>query len=429
MRDERPEEAGSGGTARTSASDGLAETNSPGEAGTGTGGESESIQRLRFNGREIVLVGTAHVSKESVSEVERILEAEQPDRVCVEIDEARRKSLSSGSGWSQLNIYRVIREKRAFLLLGNLVLSSFQRRIGSDLGVKPGEEMLAAMNAAEARGIPVSLCDRELPVTLRRAWAKTGLWGKNKLLAALLSSVFTKEKLTSEEVEALKKKNALDSMMEELAGFLPSVKEVLIDERDQFLATRIFESEGSKIVAVVGAGHMPGIVRWLERLNSGEATADLSEIESVPPKKAWTKVVPWIIPAVVVGLIGWGFLRAGWEGGLTMLGRWILVNGTLSAAGAAAAMAHPFTIVVSFLAAPFTSMNPTIGVGFVAGLLEAVVRKPRVADVESLQEDIATFRGFFRNRVTRILLVFFFASVGSAIGTFVALPFLFPGAA
>jgi pheromone shutdown-related protein TraB len=400
----------------------------PSSTGAGAEAPNERIQRIQLGDREIVLLGTAHVSKESVSEVERVLEAEAPDQVCVEIDEARRKSLSSGSGWSELNIYRVIREKRAFLLLGNLVLSSFQRRLGADLGVKPGEEMLAAMTAAQERGIPVSLCDRELPVTLRRAWAKTGLWGKNKLLAALLSSLFSKEKLTSEEVESLKQKSALESMMEELASFLPSVKEVLIDERDQFLATRIYESEGSKIVAVVGAGHMTGIVRWLEELHAGTKTTDLSAIETVPPRKVWSKAIPWIVPTVVVGLIAWGFLRAGWEGGLTMLGRWILVNGTLSAVGAAAALAHPLTIVASFLASPFTSMNPTIGVGFVAGLLEAVVRKPRVADVEALQDDIATVRGFFRNRVTRILLVFFFASLGSAIGTFVALPFLFPGA-
>jgi pheromone shutdown-related protein TraB len=389
----------------------------------------ESVRRLHFGEREIVLVGTAHVSRESVEDVERLLEDEEPDEVCVEIDQARYRSLTQGSRWTDLNIYEVIREKKAFLLLGNLVLSSFQKRIGMDLGVKPGEEMIAAVRAAESHNVPVTLCDRELPVTLRRAWSKTGLWGKSKLLAALLSSLFTREKFSADEIEALKEKNALETMMGELASYLPSVKEVLIDERDRYLATKIFRSNGKKLLAVLGAGHVPGVVQWLERLHNGEADTDLSDIERVPPRRTFGKILPWILPAVIVGLIAWGFVRSGWQGGLEILGYWIIVNGTLSGLGALAALAHPITIITSVLAAPFTSMNPTIGVGFVAGILEAVVRKPRVKDFESLQEDILSVRGFFRNRVTHILIVFFLSSVGSAIGTFVALPFLFPGVA
>ncbi len=389
---------------------------------------SQTATTVQLQGREITIIGTAHVSRGSVDEVCAYIEAQKPDHVCVEIDAARYNSLISGAGWSQLNIYQVIRSRKGFLLLGNLVLSSFQKRIGMDLGVKPGEEMRAAIETAEANQIPFSFCDRDIQTTLKRAWVKTGFWGKNKLLAALLSSVFSREKFDAEEIEKLKQTSAVESMMAELAEYLPSVKHVLIDERDRYLATRIYQSPGERPVAVVGAGHVPGIVAWLERLDRGQASTDLSDIDSVPPPKPISKLLPYVVPAVILGLIVSGFVRTGWQGGFDMLLRWFLVNGTLSALGALVALAHPVTIIASFLAAPITSMNPTIGVGMVSGLMEAGLRKPRVIDFETLQDDILTVRGFFHNRLTHILLVFFFSTLGSAVGTFIALPFLFPQA-
>jgi pheromone shutdown-related protein TraB len=247
------------------------------------------------------------------------------------------------------------------------------------------------------------------------------------MLAALLSSVFSREKLSGEEIESLKEQGALDNMMSELAGYLPAAKAVLIDERDQYIAGRVFQAEGSRLLVVVGAGHVPGIVSWLQKLHAGEPGPDLDQLDIVPPPSRLRKILPWMIPAVVAGLITWGFFRSGWDGGLQMLLRWFLVNGILSGIGAIAALAHPVTIVASIIGAPFTSMNPTIGVGFVSGALEAVLRKPRVIDFERLHDDILSVRGFYRNRFTRILLVFFFTSLGSAAGTFIALPFLFPG--
>lgn len=385
---------------------------------------NETVTRLRIGERQIILVGTAHVSRESVDEVARVIEEESPSRVCVEIDNARYQSIVQGATWSGVNIYQVIREGKGFLLLGNLVLASFQKRMGVDLGVRPGEEMIESIRIAEERGIPVSLCDRDIQVTLRRAWSKSGFWGKNKMLAALLSSVFTNEKLTTAEIEALKQKSALESMMQELAGYLPSVKEVLIDERDRYLATRIFETTEERVVAVVGAGHVPGIVRWIEQLDAGKVDRDLTDISEVPPRNRLAKAIPWIIPALVLGLLVLGFARHGWQMTLNMALLWVVVHGALSALGALVALAHPLTILVAFVASPLTSLNPTIGVGFVTGLLEAVIRKPRVQDVESLQDSISTFKGFFRNRITHILMVFFLSSVGSAIGTFVGIPFL-----
>ena len=392
-------------------------------------GTASNLTRVQLGDREFILLGTAHVSRQSVDEVRDAIRELEPDRICVEIDDARHRSLVEKRTWESLDVYRVIRERKGFLLLGNLVLSSFQRRMGADLGVTPGEEMLAALEEAKELSIPTSFVDRQIHTTLRRAWSRTGFWGKNKMLAALLSSVFSSEKLPPEEIEALKEQGALEGMMHELAQYLPAAKEVLIDERDQYLAARSYAARGSRVLVVVGAGHVPGIVNWLTSIHDGTAKPDLEALDTVPPPGPVRRAIPWIIPVLVAGLIGWGFVRSGWDGGFQMLLRWFLVNGVLSGLGAIVALAHPVNIVVSFLAAPFTSMNPTIGVGFVSGLLEAVLRKPRVIDVERLQDDITSLRGFYRNRISHILLVFFFTTLGSAIGTFVALPFLFPGAA
>lgn len=388
---------------------------------------SRNVTRISFGDREYLLLGTAHVSRESVDEVTSVIRGEAPDRVCVEIDAGRHKSLTEKSNWESLNIYKVLRERKGFLLLGNLVLSSFQRRIGADLGVNPGEEMLAAVTVAQEEEIPFSLVDRQIQTTLRRVWSTASLWGKNKMLAALLGSIVSREKLSGEEIEALKSQGALDNMMGELADYLPAAKTVLIDERDQYIAAKVFEAEGNRLLVVVGAGHVPGIVKWLERLHAGEPGPDLDALDTVPLPGRLRKVLPWFVPAVVVGLITWGFYRSGWDGGLQMLLRWFVINGVLSGIGAIVALAHPITIIASILGAPFTSMNPTIGVGFISGALEAVLRKPRVVDFENLHDDIMSIRGFYRNRLTRVLLVFFFTSLGSSIGTFIALPFLFPG--
>lgn len=386
--------------------------------------ESGTVRRLSLGEREVILVGTAHVSSRSVEEVREVILTEHPDRVCVEIDRTRYRSLVEKKSWENLNIARVLREGKGFLLLANLVLSSFQRRLGADLGVAPGEEMLAAVRTSEEQGIPVELCDRDIQVTLRRAWARSGFWGKNKMLAAMLSSVFTNEKLEAAEIEKLKNTSAFQNMMDELAEYLPSVKEVLIDERDRFLASRIFQAQGRKVVAVIGAGHVPGIVRDLKRLQEGELSTDTAAIEVIPGKKILGRLLPWLIPAAIFALIVAGFFRSGVSLSLSMLWKWFLVTGTLSAVGSLLALAHPLTVLAGFLAAPITTLNPTIGVGLVTGIVEAALRKPRVADFEGLPTDLLSLKGFYRNRITRILIVFFLSSIGASIGTFIGLPWL-----
>ena len=389
-----------------------------------TPSDQDSLHRLQLGEREFLLLGTAHISSRSVEEVREVIQGEKPDRVCVELDAARYSSLTEGNGWRKLDLVQVLRNKKGFLLLANLVLSSFQRRLGAGLGVSPGEELLTAVRLAEEAGIPFSLCDRDIQLTLRRAWARTSFWGKNKMLAAMLATIFSSEKLSPEEIEKLKSRTTFQSMLDELAGYLPAVKEVLIDERDRYLATRIYQAEGRRVVAVIGAGHVEGIARSLRAMHDGELPADTAALEQVPARRSWSSLLGWLLPAAIVGLLVAGFFRSGWQLSLTMLWKWVLVSGTLSALGALVTLAHPLTIAAAFIGAPITTLNPFIGIGLVTGVLEALLRKPRVSDFENLSVDMLTVRGFFRNRVTHILLVFLFSSLGAMIGNFIGIPWL-----
>ncbi|GAB1431897.1 TraB/GumN family protein [Spirochaetota bacterium] len=403
---------------------------------------SDTLSILELLDRRIVLVGTAHVSKDSVEEVVATIKEESPDGLCIELDEARWRSMKSADAWEKTDIVKIIKDGKAFLLLANLALSSFQKRMGLDAGIKPGEEMAAAVSAAEEAGIPYYFCDRDVQTTLRRAWAKSGLWTKAKLAAQLLEAAFSTEKPSAEEIEKLKNRSELEEMMEELAAYLPSVKEVLIDERDRYLAARIWTSPGKRLVAVIGAGHKSGVEAWLKRFadeeqeipqnpdsqNTGPGLTDVTELDKLPPKGFFAKSAGWLIPALIVGLIGLGFINSGAEASLRLVLRWIFLNGTLAALGSALCLAHPLTILVSFLAAPIATLNPLVAVGFFAALTEAWLKKPTVKDFQTLSADIATVKGFYRNKVSHVLLVFFFSSLGGALGNFIALPFLAGGA-
>jgi pheromone shutdown-related protein TraB len=383
-----------------------------------------SVRIIELREKKIHLVGTAHVSAESVSEVRSTIAAELPDRVCVEIDAGRFATMTEQPSWEKLDIVKVLKDGKGFLLLSNLVLSSFQRRMGKNLGLKPGDEMKAAVEEAEARAIPYSFCDREVQVTLRRAWSRSGLWSKAKLLASLVASTLSNEELKPEEIEKLKDASVLDEMMAQLADYLPSVKEVLIDERDRYLATKIFQAPGSRIVAVVGAGHCGGIEAWLRALDSGEASLDLSGIESVQPKRRLGALAGWIIPALLLAMIVYGFIRSGVTTSLGLLAKWFIIHGIAAAVGTLLALGSPVAIFASFAASPVVVLKPFLSIGLVAALVEAWARKPQVKDFETLSEDILSIRGFYRNKITKILLVFFFASLGGAIGNFISVPML-----
>lgn len=388
---------------------------------------NQPLKHITLNDREIILVGTAHISKESIEDVKQCVTSEQPDCVCVELDEQRYKALTNEKQWQQLDIIEVLKSGKGFLLLANLVLAAFQKRIGSDVGVKPGDEMKAAVTIAEELSIKTELVDRPIHITLKRAWAKNSLWGKSKLLAALLSSAFSTEKLSAEQIEALKDKSEMDGMMAEMAEYLPQVKEALIDERDRYLATKIWNAPGKKIVAVLGAGHLAGTEAYLEQLKNGTVPNDVSDIADVPPKSALAKVSGWIFPALIVLLIAAGFFKGGVAASSALLLRWLLWNGSLAAAGTLIALGHPVSIITGFLGAPLATLNPFIGVGLFTGIVQAWVRKPQVADMENLTTDVMSIKGWYKNKIAHILLIFFLSSLGGAIGNFIAVPALIGG--
>ena len=380
---------------------------------------SQTQIQLDLAGRKITLVGTAHVSKESVEEVKETIKALQPDCVAVELDEKRADSIKNPSRYSQLDLVKILKRKEGFLLLANLMLSSFQRRMGLNAGVKPGDEMIAAMNAAEEGGIRCTLVDRPIQITLKRAWGKNSFWGKCKLLATLLSSAFSKEEIEPEEIEKLKERNEMDSMMTELAEYMPVIKEVLIDERDRYLASKIWASEGNNIVAVLGAGHLPGVQAHLEKLGAGSENADVEEISKLPKPGILGKLFAFLIPAIIIGLIVAGFIYGGIHAGTQILSTWFLWNAIPAAILTAVAWGHPLAILVGFIGAPFTSLCPFIGVGFLTAIVQALVCKPKVSDMENLQDDVTSLKGFYKNRILRALLVFILSSIGSTIGTFI----------
>ena len=379
---------------------------------------SQTQRIVECNGRKITLIGTAHVSKESVEEVKETIKTINPDCVAVELDEKRADSIQNSEKYKELDIVQVLKRGEGFLLIANLILASFQRKMGQNVGVKPGDEMLAAIDVAKELNIPTALVDRPIQITLRRAWAKNGFMGRIKLLSTLIASAFSKEEVSAEEIEKLKKQSEMDSMMTELAEYMPVIKEVLIDERDKYLATNIWNSQGNNVVAVLGAGHLPGVEAHLIKMSKNEEVADNSEISSVPPKKVSSKIVGWIIPAIVIAVIVAGFVYGGTKAGSMMLTTWFLWNGIPAAIGTTIALAHPITVIVAFLTAPFTSLCPFIGVGFVTGIVQAIVQKPKVTDIETLQDNIS-LKGFYKNRILKVLMVFVLSSLGSSIGTFI----------
>lgn len=379
---------------------------------------SQTQRIVECNGRKITLIGTAHVSKESVEEVKETIKTINPDCVAVELDEKRADSIQNSEKYKELDIVQVLKRGEGFLLIANLILASFQRKMGQNVGVKPGDEMLAAIEVAKELNIPTTLVDRPIQITLRRAWAKNGFMGRIKLLSTLIASAFSKEEVSAEEIEKLKKQSEMDSMMTELAEYMPVIKEVLIDERDKYLATNIWNSQGNNVVAVLGAGHLPGVEAHLIKMCKNEEVADNSEISSVPPKKVASKIVGWIIPTIVIAVIVAGFVYGGTKAGSMMLTTWFLWNGIPAAIGTTIALAHPITVIVAFFTAPFTSLCPFIGVGFVTGIVQAIVQKPKVTDIETLQDNIS-LKGFYKNRILKVLMVFVLSSLGSSIGTFI----------
>jgi len=376
---------------------------------------SDDVQVVSLAEKSIILIGTAHVSQESADLVRTVIEQERPDCVCVELDARRFEVLAQPRRWESLDLKEIIRNNQLSTLMVNLVLASYQKRLGDQLGVMPGTEMVEATKAAEQYHIPVELCDRDVRITMRRAWRTTPFWRKSLLMSSLLFSVFDTTQVSEKEIRDLKKQDVLSDMMEELGKEVPTLKKVLIDERDSYLAKKIRDAKGERIVAVVGAGHMPGIQRTLNE----RRPVNLEELDVIPPVSGAWKWVGWSIPAIIVGSIMYiGFQKGALAAGENAL-FWILANGIPSALGAILALAHPLTIATAFASAPFTSLTPVIGVGYVTAFVQAYVQPPLVREFQTVAEDIAVPRRWWHSRLLRVFLAFILPTIGSIIGTYV----------
>lgn len=384
---------------------------------TATGGPAgeypSEVRRIEVEGREFILVGTAHVSQSSVDLVREVIEREKPDRVCVELDPKRYEALSKKEQWEALDIKQVIRRKQFATLMVNLLLAAYQKRLGGQLGVEPGRELLEATRVAAENDIPIELCDRDVRVTLRRAIWATPLWRRFLLTAELLASIFDNPKLSEEQLQGLRQQDVLNELMAELGRALPSLKRVLIDERDAYLTEKMMRAEGRRLVSVVGAGHLQGICEALEN----HRQANLEELEVIPPVAPIWKVVGWGIPVLIVASIAW----IGWTKGADAAGDnivyWILVNGISSALGGLVAFAHPLTILTAFVAAPITSLTPVIGAGYVCVFVQALLVPPVVKEFHSLGEDIVRVRRWWQSKLLRLFLTFVLTGWGSLLGS------------
>jgi len=374
------------------------------------------VHRLAQAGGEIILVGTAHVSRESAELVERVIDEEKPDVVCVELCQARFDALKQKDRWQETDIVKVIRDNRTALLLSQLLMVSFQRRIAEKFNINPGEEMLRAIAKAESTGARIVLADREIRVTLLRTWRMMRFWTRLTFLSEMILSLFITEDITEEDIEKLKEHDALDLALKAVGEKLPEVKTTLIDERDQYLAYRIGHSGGRKVVAVVGAGHVPGIQQSFGR------DIDIEAINRIPPPSVWAKFFGWGFSAGIIALFIAGFFYSGGQTSLKMILSWSAITAACAAVGAILLLAHPLTILASALSAPLATLHPLIATGWVAGLVEASFRKPQVKDFLDLKDDIVSLGGFFRNKITRLLILVVFVNLTTSIGTFVAIP-------
>ncbi len=381
----------------------------------------EPILQKQVGDSHVTLLGTAHVSRKSAEQVEKLLDSGEYDAVAIELCPSRHNALINPDSIADLDLIQVIRQGKVAMISANLAMGAYQQRLAEQFGIEPGAEMKAAMDVARTRELPVLLIDREIGTTLKRTAHNLSWWKRWLLFTGLMTSLISKEDVSEDDIEHLKEGDILENTFAEFAHDRQDLYQPLIAERDSYMAARLKQEAihhaGERILAVVGAGHLKGIGEQVDAIdNPDQAVQDL---DTIPTPARWPKFIPWIIVALIMTGFGIGFSRStelGWQ----LVLDWVLINGGLSALGALVAAAHPLTVLTAFLAAPLTSLNPTIGAGMVTATAELWLRKPRVGDFSSLRHDTTTLRGWWHNRVSRTLLVFLFSTLGSAAGTYLA---------
>ena len=381
----------------------------------------EPIQSLSIGESTITILGTAHVSRASADKAQELIESKQHDVICIELCQSRFNAMTDPNALAKMDLFDVIRSGKASMVTASLALGSYQQRMAEQLGIEPGLEMKTSIKHAKELDLPLVVIDREVGTTLKRVYHNVPFWKRLYIIAGLFTSVVSRETVSEEEIEKLKTGDLLETTFAQFSEDAKDLFVPLIDERDRYMTAKLLQAikdhPGKNLLAVVGAGHVNGMMNYLEKNsvdNSYSPSEVITELDVIPKKRSWFKVIPWVIVALVIFGFYLGFQK-GPDLGWSLIWQWVVINGSLSALGAAIAGAHLITIITAFIAAPITSLNPTIGAG-----MELFIRKPTVNDFSDLRKDTASAWGWRKNRVAKILLIFVLSSLGSAIGTYVA---------
>jgi pheromone shutdown-related protein TraB len=376
---------------------------------------SDNVTVLKKDGKTYHIIGTAHISKESVDEVNRVIDEIKPDTVCVELCETRYQSMTDSDRWKKLDIFQIIREKKVLFLMSSIAMGAFQRRLGAELGVKPGAEFKAAIEKANEIGAKVVLADRNIQATLKRTWRRLSFFKKLNTFNMLVESLFSKETISEEEIEKMKEKDQLTEVMNEFAQENPEIQKPLIDERDQYLMSSIEEAEGETIVAVVGAGHVPGMQTYFGK------KIDKDALNVIPPVKKFVPLLKWVIPVLLVWAFYNGYTKSQENTFEQMLNAWIYPNILFAMLFTIAARAKFITVIAAGILSPITSLIPLIGTGMFTAWIEAHLNRPTVEDAERIPDEVVDFKGMYKNKFTHILLVFVMSNAGSSIGAYIGI--------
>lgn len=379
-----------------------------------TSGPTAIVQK---GGVSIVLLGTAHVSQQSVQDVEKLMDKLDPDVVCVELCRPRYDALLDPDRWRKLDIAKVIREKKMGLLFSSLILSAYQKKLGTEKGVRPGQEMLRGVELAEAGRRELVLADRPVSTTLTRAWRKVGFWSKALIASQLATSVVVREDVTPEEIEKLKNEDAIADLFKSLPRQFRAVSKILIGERDEYLAEKVRQAAAKMkkgtVLVIIGAGHLEGVRQVLEE----NRPVDLHALDQIPPAKPIRTIVTWVLASVLIGLLLYKF---GEKDITQTLIAWVIGRSAGAGLGAILALAHPLTILVTMVMAPISFFVPGTRLWMYSTLTQAWARKPHVHDFEDIADATSDTKGLlkalYKNRVLHLFWTMTLVSLGLTAG-------------